>query len=248
MKVFVINLEKDQVRREKTVKQCTLNNLKYEVIKGVDGRTLPSDILPLVTHDYPQCALTKGEIGCALSHLSIYARMIAENIPYALVLEDDALPGPELASHLAGLKTIISATRPEVFLLTGNSAYNPKLKKMDLHNNVYYRVAYGSGGYGYVINRSAAQEILKQNRPIIFEADRWPLFRLNGCLRVWCSKQAVITTSDVTRETSVLDSGRKQRFAARSAYINKFKRTIRFYQMRRIKDLLLNKTGLAQQR
>ncbi|MDR7342789.1 glycosyl transferase family 25 [Pantoea alhagi] len=246
MKTFVINLEKDHERREKIVKQCVINKLKYELIHAVDGRTLSTEMLTLVTHDYPRCALTNGEIGCALSHLTIYARMVAEDVPYALVLEDDSVPGANLASHLAGIKKLISATRPEVFLLTGDNIYNCNIKSVDCHGNEYYRLAYGSGGYGYVINQAAAQEILKQNRPVIFEADRWMFFRNNGRLRVWCSKRAVITTSDVNRETSVLENGRKQQFAARSAYINRFKRTMRFYQARRIKDVLLNKTGLAK--
>lgn len=246
MKTFVINLEQDHKRREKVVKQCVINKLNYELINAVDGRTLPADILTLITHDYPRCALTQGEIGCALSHLLTYARVVAEGLPYALVLEDDALAGPELESHLAGIKKLISVTRPEVFLLTGNSVYNCNIKKTDCNGNEYYRIAYGSGGHGYVINQAAAQEILRQNRPVIFEADRWMLFRNNGRLRVWCSKRAVITTSDVNWETSVLESGRKEHYAARSAYINKFKKAMRFYQIRRIKDVLFNKTGLAK--
>ncbi|PNS10315.1 hypothetical protein COO59_17820 [Mixta theicola] len=247
MKVFVINLDGNYERREKTEKQCDINNIKYEVISAVDGKALPTGLMPLVVHDYPRCALTRGEIGCALSHLSIYARMIAENIPNALVLEDDALISPGLHSHLAGIKTLISVNKPEIFLLTGNCIYNPRVNKTDLYNNEYYRVAYGSGGHGYVVNQSAAREILKVNRPIIFEADRWTLFRLTGALRVWCSKQCVIESSDVNRETSVLEKERKNQFIARSAYINNLKKSLRFYQARRIKDVLLNKTGLVQQ-
>lgn len=246
MKTFVINLEKEHERREKIVKQCVINKLDYELIHAVDGRTLSTGMLTLVTHDYPRCALTNGEIGCALSHLTIYARMVAEDVPYALVLEDDSVPGANLGSHLAGIKKLISATRPEIFLLDGKSIYNRKLNKKDAYNNNYYRVAYGSGSHGYIINQPAAREIIKQNFPVVFEADRWTLFRLNGNLHVWRSGACVIESSDVNRETSVLEGERKKYFAARSAYINKFKRTIRFYQARRIKDVLLNKTGLAK--
>jgi glycosyl transferase family 25 len=34
--------------------------------------------------------LNRGEIGCALSHFKVYQKIIDENLPYALIFEDDA--------------------------------------------------------------------------------------------------------------------------------------------------------------
>lgn len=35
------------------------------------------------------CRMLPEEIGCTLSHQTCYRRMVAEGIPYALILEDD---------------------------------------------------------------------------------------------------------------------------------------------------------------
>ena len=34
--------------------------------------------------------LTRGELGCALSHHQVYAHIVRQQHPYALILEDDA--------------------------------------------------------------------------------------------------------------------------------------------------------------
>jgi glycosyl transferase family 25 len=43
-------------------------------------------------------SMGRGEIGCALSHRDVYRRMLDRGIPLALVLEEDAIPGPHFKS------------------------------------------------------------------------------------------------------------------------------------------------------
>ena len=37
--------------------------------------------------------LTPGELGCSLSHIRLWEKMVKENIPEVLILEDDLLIG-----------------------------------------------------------------------------------------------------------------------------------------------------------
>ena len=47
-----------------------------------------------VDHEFCQSnfghKISKYEIACAMSHIKVYEKMIAENIEHALILEDDA--------------------------------------------------------------------------------------------------------------------------------------------------------------
>ena len=51
--------------------------------------------------------MTKGEIGCALSHLKIYQKTVDEDIPYALILEDDTLFDTEFPKYLNDLEIFL---------------------------------------------------------------------------------------------------------------------------------------------
>lgn len=46
------------------------------------------------------CALTKGEIGCFLSHLSLWKKIIDNNLPYMAIFEDDIYLGSEAKPFL----------------------------------------------------------------------------------------------------------------------------------------------------
>ena len=95
MKTLVINL-KDRIDRLTDFKRAN-PKLKYEVTSAVDGTKV--DYLKLldldfdVNHDWIDpilnTPLTKGEVGCFLSHWRIWEKCIARN-QNVLVLEDDA--------------------------------------------------------------------------------------------------------------------------------------------------------------
>lgn len=47
--------------------------------------------------------LRGGEIGCCLSHRSIYQYIVDKSVPYALIFEDDILPSPNWSSVVSGV-------------------------------------------------------------------------------------------------------------------------------------------------
>ena len=80
--------------------------LPYEFLSAVDGAKIPADRLDKAYS--PNGAFMRmgrylhpNEIGCALSHMDVWERMVRENIPEMLVLEDDVILAPDVPALLA---------------------------------------------------------------------------------------------------------------------------------------------------
>ena len=86
---FVINLKRRPDRLKAFQEICPLKDVK--VIYGFDGHTIneesdkEKELFAKMPLKFP------GEIGCFISHLRIYETIIKANIPYALIMEDDAI-------------------------------------------------------------------------------------------------------------------------------------------------------------
>ena len=74
-------------------KQLAALDVEFELIEAVDGASLGEDELKLYSKNaaIKSCGreLSRGEIGCALSHAKIWKRIQQEQIEAVLVLEDD---------------------------------------------------------------------------------------------------------------------------------------------------------------
>ena len=86
--VYVISL-KDAVERRSFMKaHLDTLGIEHEFIDAVRGDSLSEEYLQEVN---PTRNMSPGQVGCYLSHISIYQRLIAENTPVALILEDDTV-------------------------------------------------------------------------------------------------------------------------------------------------------------
>lgn len=187
MKAFVINLERSSTRRNFMQQQLDEQGIDFEFVKAVDGTTLTDDYLAQIC-DFEELTtkrphlLRKGVYGCLLSHYSVYQRIVAEELPYALVMEDDI----EIA---AGLKDVIDALecvlkKNEVVLLFSQNNYMPTVLS-EQNSDVLlekYRLSYpvqpwalGSAA-GYVITKEAALGLIDLVLPIRYAADGWSAF------------------------------------------------------------------------
>ena len=94
MRTFIINLKESTDRRQYMINEMKKTNLEYEFFDAVNGRNIRNiDEIYLREDSLKKIRkiLTYGEIGCAMSHLLIYKKMIDENIEQALILEDDII-------------------------------------------------------------------------------------------------------------------------------------------------------------
>lgn len=112
LKTFLINLERRPDRLMFVKQQLENLNIAFERVNAVDGNCLTDE--QKAFFNQKRFALeckrkaVNGEIGCALSHQTVWQRMVDENIPYALILEDDVQLKPELVSLLANEKNFQS--------------------------------------------------------------------------------------------------------------------------------------------
>ena len=103
--IFIVNLERNIERRQAIEMQLQKLNLNYHILPATDGKKLTdaefqkiyNQELSLQQIQFP---LSKNEVGCADSHLRIYEKIVAENIPYALILEDDVILNKEILTVL----------------------------------------------------------------------------------------------------------------------------------------------------
>jgi glycosyl transferase family 25 len=176
---FIISLPKDTHRRAHLERQLRKTDIPFSVIEAVNGAALPAGELA-VAYDRRKAVrlfnreLSKGEIGCALSHLAVYRKMVAEDIPCALILEDDAsILDPDLGATLAGLTQMYPADTPVVVLLNHVRRYDAHGETRLDGRHCLYDAYRGVCAHGYVITKAAAEMLVNDLYPVHVVADKW---------------------------------------------------------------------------
>lgn len=101
-KVFVISAKDNEERRayvQKILSKLGINFEFYDAIMGVDlsdeeVNAVYDEQLAL-KHKTNKRPLSKPELGCALSHINIYKKIVSENLENAFIFEDDIAPDHE---------------------------------------------------------------------------------------------------------------------------------------------------------
>lgn len=165
--IFVINLERSADRRTAMAARLDPLHVPYTFFKAVNGHEL--DIDTLAAYDktrrrlYFGKDLTKGEIGCLLSHRAVYQHMVDNNIENAIVLEDDVFIEPTFPQVVREIIASPVAWDIVRFLAyakvqkIGRNVYPLPLKPYNLA-----RIPTASGGaYCYMLNLKAARRLLE---------------------------------------------------------------------------------------
>ncbi len=175
--VYVISLA-DSKERKETLSRCLKAlDIPFEFVDAIDGRL---GLDPRYEKDIDRKranfgrGLIDSEFACALSHVKIYMRIIQEGIDYALVLEDDAIPTPDLKTYLKGEGYKDSDltqlyTNPKTLIFSRNRIH--LFDDYHAYPRPPFRI---SSAVGYIISKSGANHFLKNGLPITNHAD-WPL-------------------------------------------------------------------------
>ncbi|WP_145735102.1 glycosyltransferase family 25 protein [Nitrospirillum pindoramense] len=182
--VFVINLEHDGVRRAHMTDQCARLGLAAEFVPAVNGRALGD--ADRAAYDRAKALRVYGvemldtEIGCYLSHYRLYERMVRENIPAALILEDDVELSPALPRIVADLLADpapewqvvrLESLRPRV-----REPKSPKFRGRTvktLRDGELVRLGTHVLGFGaYLIRLEGARRMLDYGRRIFMPVDQ----------------------------------------------------------------------------
>ncbi|XP_073439011.1 procollagen galactosyltransferase 2 isoform X1 [Dendrobates tinctorius] len=95
--VFMINLKRRQDRRVRMLRSLYELQIQAKTFDAVDGKalnesqikTLNIDVLPGYQDPYSGRTLTRGEIGCFLSHYYVWKEVVDRGLEKTLVIEDD---------------------------------------------------------------------------------------------------------------------------------------------------------------
>lgn len=172
MKIFVINLDKCKERLGFMSRQLQTMGIDFERVPAVYGKHLSAmerkrDYAYLRSILAIGRKLQDGEIGCSLSHISVYRKMRTEGVNKAVVLEDDVVLSDKFKIVIDKICGEMSESSPQVVLL---SAHGVKDRKSDFEKE---RISSGMCTDGYVINLAAANLILDANYPVVVVADKW---------------------------------------------------------------------------
>lgn len=177
-KIVYINLLRRPDRNQHIV-----NSLKYlglldmsERSDAVDGKQLDENSISrfLVSSEGISDAfnsemrvyepLTKGGIGCALSHRNIYRKIIDENINRCLILEDDVKFDINFFSKMKLIENKIPQDFDILFL-----GYHFSNISKDI-NKYYFVPSKTYGLFGYVVSKEGAKKLLDLF-PITYQID-----------------------------------------------------------------------------
>ncbi|XP_066537938.1 procollagen galactosyltransferase 2 [Hoplias malabaricus] len=95
--IYLINLKRREDRRDRMLRMLEVLGVEVTLSDAVDGKALNSsqlqalgiEMLPGYKDPYSRRVLTKGEVGCFLSHYNIWTQVVKQQQQQVLVLEDD---------------------------------------------------------------------------------------------------------------------------------------------------------------
>lgn len=191
--------------------QCDALGLNYEVIDAVDGREFSPEELNMHTANI-NYAYRPGEIGCALSHLRVYEKLIADKLEMALVLEDDALLSAGLSSIMNAIILCNKSSHPIVTLLTPVNRLIDKSSDFGIHGVSLYPVYHATTSHGYMINSRAAKNLLDNLYPVWITADKWAVFEDYSFINVQAVFPPPVTLADEALLSTIVEEIDTQAF------------------------------------
>ena len=169
--IKIVNLERRQDRKQKTIEILAKSGFReedYEFIKAVDGKSIRPTKELANLFDGNDFGSKGGVIGCALSHVSLWQRLVEDpDNSYYLIMEDDFIVCQDFKTKMTSL-TPYFREKDVVFLgyhmfekerNKVRSVYENNKKSLirvyPLNNRLYI-----GGYYAYSINKTGAKKVL----------------------------------------------------------------------------------------
>lgn len=172
--------------------------------------------------------MTKGEHGCALSHLRVYEALVKRQDQAVIVLEDDALLSGDLfqvceeaLKHSQFDVLLLGYSKVSARDLCIRNLTEPMISISNVFGHVIGR-AYRerrSGTVGYLVTHEGARKLLAAQGNVVTVADDWPYFRDKG-LSIMHARPSVVLEDFISTESSIATDRRlvektwKHRFVA----------------------------------
>jgi glycosyl transferase, family 25 len=220
VQIYVVNLKRREDRRQQMITQFKRYNItNYQFIDAVDGHALTDDVVNSV-YDARMAKrllreLTRNELGCAMSHRMIYEAVDREQVPYAIILEDDAIITPEFVRFVTSFSV---DSLPQFDCLLLGYLYADRIPYRDvtavlIGDTTFFRFDDAPSGkreicgtHGYMITAKSANKLLSLCTPIVLIADYvWNIVPSNVKLVLYGTSPPIVhvdasSTSDIEPE------------------------------------------------
>ena len=174
---FIINLERCPEKRSRMIERMErYPEINYEIFTAIDGQKLTDEYMK--NNDYSTLdswvdpfhnrKTTKGEIGCSLSHYSVYEKAYTMEHEITLILEDDAVFSDDFINILK--QTLIELENVEWDMCyLGRKKIDKDKKEEIISQNLIYP-SYSYWCIGYLINKRfcEAVHIISQSATLIY--------------------------------------------------------------------------------
>jgi glycosyl transferase family 25 len=171
------------------MRELRKTGMDYEIITAVDGRDLdPGDSLLIHPTFLTRTSNSSlGSVGAALSHLSVYRKIIADDLAEALILEDDVILPADIGrlaeavgGQLVGAEVaLLSVDTPEPCKLSSEGAVTlSSTQWLALPIDAKQPMSAGA----YIITREACERLIKSESPVRVHADSWWFFYREGAI------------------------------------------------------------------
>lgn len=160
--IFLINMDRETVRYDWMRQQLDRHGLSYKRVSAVNGARLTLE--DQAYYENPRRShLSRGEIGCLLSHIMVWNSFLESETDYALILEDDVHFADDFSSFFKSLAPLLETTKPSVHRLEAFNAsvtLDRKVEAVIGHRKCHQLLSNQGGAAAYVLNRCAATELL----------------------------------------------------------------------------------------
>lgn len=253
VQIHIINLKDAERRRTFMIRQMKELGLRYEFFDAIKGSSLSDDELSVKVDmnevaKYPNW-LTRNSLGCTLSHLGVYTRIVNSGNAWHLVLEDDVVLDKEIIEIIKHVEQNENRYQGHIILFYAIAvngfvelSKNPfdAVKQYQFHKIISKNDIGGAGAY--IIHRETAQKIIDANTPVRVINDTWDYFRDKGaikqidCLYPFAAKPAMFEST-----IGYVDQ-RSLRYKIKN-FVERYKIPVLYYFLRRNREKVWNKTS-----
>lgn len=168
--IYMINLVRRPERRDRMYKLFKELGIRAETVDAVDGRALSYkdldnwgiQMMPKYADPYHERPMTMGEIGCFLSHYTVWNKVIEGGFKSVIVLEDDVRFEPFFRQKVNYILSELDHLRLEWDLVyLGRKRLVESAESWIEGSKYLVRAAYSYWTLGYILSAEGARKLVE---------------------------------------------------------------------------------------
>lgn len=238
--IYIVSLKQDVEKREVISNTLKELGLQFSFIDAIYGKELSEDVLNSIRAKSVGTVVpaTSGEIGCTLSHIKVYQKLLKDNKKWACILEDDVILDRRFKVFVDNFNN--DTMDPKDLYLMGGQSHPVNKYIIKSNKNTKYigeQIFHKTIRSQYLVQRTCcylissymANELLLLSKENFIIADDWGYLTKNKYINRIYLSDFVDHPTDISmsslqkdREEAVLKQQLK-----RVSYIRKIKNTIK---------------------